>query len=115
MKTIKKLKEENQSLFDQFPPPHLEDDKEFKQACKTVAYNNLAILALEVEGIHQLRLETDLKKLKEQFTRLTDNFDNWELNTSALEQTKSPKANYERLTGLKDIAEKIKFIQYLLE
>ena len=115
MKTLKQLKAENQSLFDAFPPPHIETDKEFKKACKTVAYNNLAISALEVQGVHQLRLETDLKGLKEKLDRIEGNYDHWKVNTTSIEQGKDPKATYSRLLGIKDIKEQIRFIEYLLD
>ncbi len=115
MKTVQQLKDKNQEIVDAFPPPHNSEDKAFKNACKEVGYNNLAIQTLETLGVTQLRLETDLQNLKDKMVRIKENYTKWKENTSFIEQGNDPLATYNRLHETKDVKEKIKFIQFLLE
>lgn len=113
MKTIDQLKAENKAIIAKFPPPHNEKDKAFRKATKIVAYNNMAIHALE-SGVNERQLVIDMDRLRSKLTRIENNFETWQKNTSHIEQGKNPKDTYNKQNEVPKIKQQLKFIEFLL-
>lgn len=115
MKTILALRKENQELINKYPPPFNNyEKKELKEARKTIAYNLMAIKALE-SSVTTEQMAKDLEKLKHKIQYDLDNYKSWLKHTPQAEYGKDAKRYYTNLCDTHKMKQQIKFLEFILE
>ncbi len=118
MKTIKKLKQENETLRKEvleckFSNAHVERKKLVRKNKAGILLNNKCIQALQ-SGISEENFVKQLDEVTAKLKLIEGKFEEWKENTPRQSWGKNPESTYKRLNKIAVLRGQVKFLNYLL-